>query len=144
MSAAHLQSGTRLRASILLVVDDDVEYRETIRDVLTAAGYVVLEASDGAEALELLVAEDARQPSAIVLDVQMPRMTGPELVVALRQNDRLAWIPVILMSSGPRPAIAYRDVELTWLPKPFDVDRLLALVHAACEVERRRAENGSE
>src|SRR4051812_3578957 len=109
MSAAHLQSGTRLRASILLVVDDDVEYRETIRDVLTAAGYVVLEASDGAEALELLVAEDARQPSAIVLDVQMPRMTGPELVVALRQNDRLAWIPVILMSSGPRPAIAYRD-----------------------------------
>jgi CheY-like chemotaxis protein len=142
--SAHLQSGTRRRASVLLVVDDDVEYRETIRDVLIAAGYVVLEASDGAEALELLVAEDAPEPSAIVLDVQMPRMTGPELLVALRQSDRLAWIPVILMSSGRRPAIADRDAELTWLPKPFDLDRLLAVVQAACEVEGRRAENGAE
>ena len=74
----------------------------------------------------------------------MPRMTGPELVVALRQSDRLARMPVILMSSGSRPAIVDRDVELTWLPKPFDVDRLLALVHAACETEPRRAENRSE
>ncbi len=126
-----------------MVVDDDVEYRETICDVLTAAGYVVLEASDGSESLQLLLAEGATQPSAIVLDVQMPRMTGPELVVALRQRERFARIPVILTSAGPRPAVGDGDVEPTWLPKPFDVDRLLAVVHETCDVERRRAENGS-
>ena len=90
------------------------------------------------------VAVGAPEPNAIVLDVQMPRMSGPELVMALRQDGRLAQIRVILASAGPRRAITDGDAELAWLPKPFDADRLLALVHEACDAEPRRAENGSE
>ena len=144
MSAVHQQSGTRRRASVVLVVDDDAACRETVHDLLSDAGYVVLEAPDGAAALELLTREGAPEPSAIVLDVQMPRMTGPELVVALRQSDRLQRIPVILTSAGPRQAIADGAAEPAWLAKPFDPERLLALVYEACDVGPRRAESGSE
>lgn len=143
MSAVHQQSGTRRRASVVLVVDDDVACRESVCEMLGDAGYVVLDASDGSEALELLAGEGAPEPSAIVLDVQMPKMTGPELVVALRQNGRLARIPVILTSAGPRHAIADGHAAPAWLPKPFNADRLLALVHEVCEAGPRRGESGS-
>lgn len=143
MTVVHQQSSTRRRARVVLVVDDDVACRETVCEMLGDAGYVVLDASDGAEALELLVGEGAPEPSAIVLDVQMPKMTGPELVMALRQNGRLARIPVILTSAGPRHAIVDGHPAPAWLPKPFDADRLLALVRDVCEAGSRRVESGS-
>jgi len=143
MSPTHCQSGTRRRARLVLVVDDDVANRETVCEILTDAGYVVLEAPDGAEALQLLVAEGAPEPSVIVLDVQMPRMSGPELVRELRSNGRLAQIPVILTSGGPRLPIADGEEEPEWLPKPFDAERLLDLVREACDAKRGRAEDRS-
>ncbi len=144
MSVVHQQSGTRRRARVVLVVDDDRACRETVCDTLSDAGYVALEASDGAEALDMLLADGAPVPDAIVLDVQMPRMTGPELVVALKQSDRLGRVPVILTSAGPRHAMADVDAELTWLPKPFDAERLLVLMNDACNVQPPSAENGTE
>ena len=143
MSQAHEPSGTRRRAPLALVVDDDAGYREMVRAMLTDAGYVVLEAPDGIEALQLLAMEGAAEPDIIVLDVQMPRMTGPELVRELRNNLRLARIPVIFTSGAPRRPIVDVDREPEWLPKPFDADRLLALVREASDSRPARAGDGT-
>ena len=143
MSQAHEPSGTRRRARLVLVVDDDAAYREMICGMLTEVGYVVLAAPDGTEALQLLIAEGAPEPDVILIDVQMPRMTGPELVRELRNNLRLARIPVILTSGAPRHRLAEGDVETEWLPKPFDADRLLASVRNACDAKSERAGDGT-
>lgn len=126
------ECGKRKRASLVLVVEDDADFREMVRLTLAGAGYRVTEAADGAEALQYLVAAGAPEPSVIVLDVQMPNMSGPELMKVLKSYHRLRRIPVILTSSRAHSADLGKDT--TWLPKPFEAARLIELV-------RQRADN---
>jgi len=108
----------------ILVVDDDRDLRETLRDLLEDEGHVVHLAADGAEALALL----ERQPAigAIVLDLAMPVMDGFELYDRLRADPRYARVKKIIVTSqqarGPAGAPLLR--------KPIRIDRLLALIHA--------------
>lgn len=134
MSLAKERSGKRRRASLVLVVEDDADFREMVRITLAGAGYVVTEAADGAEALKFLVSAGAPEPSVIVLDVQMPNMSGPELMKVLKLYDRLRRIPVIVTSTGARGADM--DADTTWLPKPFDGARLIDLVGQMCAATR--------
>src|ERR1041385_478149 len=102
MSTANTHMGRRQRTSVVLVVEDDADCREMICGTLKEAGYAVFEAEDGAQALRLLLAEDTPQPAVIVLDLRLPVMSGPELLKVLKSYYRLAQIPVILTSAGPR------------------------------------------
>lgn len=111
----------------ILVVEDDHGCREMICSALEEAGYGVLAAENGAEALHLLLAEDTPAPKVIVLDLWLPVMSGPELMRVLRSYHRFSHIPVILTSAGPRYDSGKNDTG--WLPKPFDADRLIALVN---------------
>ncbi len=120
------QRSARKAASVVLVVEDDPDFREMVRLTLAGADYVVAEAADGAEALNYLVTTGAPEPSVIVLDVQMPNMTGPELMKIMRLYQRLQRIPVILMSAYA--ARADVDTKTAWLPKPFEPTRLIELV----------------
>ena len=70
------------------------------RTILESAGYSVLVASDGADALELLRESDV---DAIISDVEMPRMTGLELTAAIRQDDRWRHLPIVLVTSLDAP-----------------------------------------
>jgi CheY-like chemotaxis protein len=81
----------------ILVAEDDPRLRKLLVLRLTAAGYDVTTASDGADALE-----KARQspPDAIVSDVLMPRLDGFKLCQAVRQDERMLLVPVILLSSA--------------------------------------------
>lgn len=132
MPAPDSQDGSRRRrVPAVLVVEDDVACREAISATLKEAGYVVIEAGDGAEALRMLLGNQMPTPMVIVLDLRMPIMSGPEFLKIVKGYHRLSQIPVILTSAGP----AYRleaSPEMGWLAKPFDAERLVALVTERC------------
>jgi len=111
-----------------------------IRNTLKDAGFAVLEAEDGTQALRILLTENAPEPSVIVLDLRLPTMSGPEPLKVLRSYHRFSRIPVILTSAGPR-YIDGRN-EAGWLPKPFDAERLIALVSERCSVPRCSDDSG--
>jgi two-component system chemotaxis sensor kinase CheA len=70
------------------------------RSILQAAGYEVLVAADGAQALEMLRSTPV---DLVVSDVEMPRLTGIELVTAIRRDDALRQLPVVLVTSLGAP-----------------------------------------
>ena len=135
MGATNEPTGKRTRAVVVLVVEDDADLREIVSATLAGAGYTVAEAADGAEALKYLVSAGAPEPHVIVLDVQMPNMSGPELIKVIKSYHRLKQIPVILTSARVRRAEI--DVEAAWLPKPFEAARLLELVRELCATGSR-------
>ncbi len=108
----------------VLVVDDDPDIRETLRDVIEAEGFPVASAANGREALAVLAL--GLRPSLVVLDLMMPAMSGWELLAAIRADRALADLPVIVMSaSGARAAPAGATC---FLQKPIELDALLELL----------------
>jgi signal transduction histidine kinase/CheY-like chemotaxis protein len=105
----------------ILVVDDNVDYLEAIYEELSGAGFRVLCASSGPQALEVLA---ERRPRAILLDIVMPEMDGWELLRRLRAQPRLADIPVIVTSVVNDKPVGL-DVDFAgWLSKPFEFEEL--------------------
>ncbi|HET7328282.1 MAG TPA: response regulator transcription factor [Nocardioidaceae bacterium] len=112
----------------ILVVDDDPAVRESLRRSLQFNDYEVAVASDGAEALARIAAE---QPDALVVDVMMPRLDGLETTRALRAtgND----VPILVLTA--RDAVSDRVDGLDagaddYLTKPFALEELLARLRA--------------
>jgi CheY-like chemotaxis protein len=111
----------------VLLVEDDLDVREALAEALTMEGHVVATARDGLEALQVA---RQRPPDLILLDLMMPRMTGWEFRAAQRVDPVLSSIPVVVVSACSRELAA--ELEATaYLPKPFDLDKLLALVERA-------------
>jgi CheY-like chemotaxis protein len=116
-------AGSTATAPSVLVVDDEPSIREVLADTLSEEGWSVVAAGDGKEAFKHL--ESGLRPTAIVLDIMMPRMNGHEFMEALRSDPRTGSIPVIQISAGRYsaiPGIAAR------LEKPFRIERLLHLL----------------
>jgi two-component system response regulator MprA len=112
----------------ILVVDDDRAVRESLRRSLEFNGYKVELASDGAQALEAIIAS---RPDAMVLDVMMPRLDGLEVARRLRSTgDDL---PILVLTA--RDTVSDRVSGLDagaddYLPKPFALEELLARLRA--------------
>jgi two-component system chemotaxis response regulator CheY len=113
-------------ASVLVVEDND-DIRQAIGEILEDEGYVVALAEDGERALELL--GSVPRPCLLLVDLIMPRVDGWQLLGLLSQNDRLATIPVVLMSAAADPKTAL--VHPT-LKKPIDLEILLRIVREHC------------
>jgi two-component system OmpR family response regulator len=118
----------------ILVVDDEVDTRAVMREVLEAEGWEVLEAENGATALRLLHAPDA--PMIVVLDYLLPDLTGVEVVAHLvaEAPDHLPAVILVTASVEARalhqhPLLAQLNIPI--LPKPFDIDALASLVKQA-------------
>jgi two-component system cell cycle sensor histidine kinase/response regulator CckA len=110
---------------IVLVVDDEAAVRRFATRVLEREGFGVIEAVDGAEALEIL--RDKRAAvDAVVSDIVMPRMNGVELLDALSISN--PGLPVLLMSGYATAALSEMGIASPCgiLPKPFPPERLLA------------------
>lgn len=108
----------------VLVVDDDPDIRETLRDVIEAEGHAVVTADSGRAALDALL--HGRRPSLIVLDLMMPGMSGWDLLAVIRDNRALADIPVAVISaSGTRTT---PTGATHFLRKPIELDALLDIV----------------
>jgi chemotaxis protein histidine kinase CheA/ActR/RegA family two-component response regulator len=84
----------------VLICEDSFTTRELERSIFEAAGYLVETATDGAQGLAKL--REGLNPDAVVTDVQMPNMTGFELTRAIKADDHLAAIPVIIVTSLER------------------------------------------
>ena len=115
----------------LLVVDDDLDIRDALQDVLEGAGYSVRLAADGQQALESLRA--GWTPNLILLDLMMPRMNGFEFRDVQRRDTGLCDIPVLLASADPALPQAARTLGVAgYLRKPLDLDDLLGTVDRLC------------
>jgi len=110
---------------VILVADDEVMIRNLVTLLLQESGYVVLSASDGQEGLEL----SRKYPGTIdlvVTDVDMPRLNGMDLRAHLLEER--PGIKVIVMSGSDMSEIIRQNINMPFLPKPFDGDALLARV----------------
>jgi CheY-like chemotaxis protein len=81
--------------AVALVVDDSMLIRYTVCRFLEGRGYAVESATNGMEALQIL---ERRRPDLIVTDMQMPKMTGSELITALKNKPETANIPIIIVA----------------------------------------------
>jgi DNA-binding response OmpR family regulator len=117
-------------ARLVLVADDDRDILSLVTVRLERSGYRVLEASDGAEALEL-AREQA--PDLAVLDLMMPRLTGLEVTRALREDERTREVPVILLTARVQEADVQTCLEAgatAYVKKPFSPQELSDRVDA--------------
>lgn len=119
----------------VLVIDDDPHMRDLLARVLGRDGLPVAVAPDGAAGLRLA---KELAPSAILLDVMMPRMDGWAVLSALKADPALAEIPVIMVSMIRETGLAYSLGAADYLMKPIDWPRL----RAALDRHRRPAEPG--
>lgn len=108
----------------LLVVEDDVDIRESLVEFLTDEGFRVFSSCNGKEAWDAL--PSIPRPSVILLDLQMPEMTGRELFEKLRADPRYDSIPVaILTAANDRQVPEKVD---GFIRKPLDLDDLLRTI----------------
>lgn len=122
----------------LLVVDDSAAIRHLVSDCLKRQGFQVTTAVDGQDGLDKAL---AGKPELILTDYDMPRMTGFELVVALRRNEQTRDIPVVMLTARDtkRDQAQMRAAGLnSYLVKPFGTDKCIALVERVL-AERRLA-----
>jgi two-component system response regulator MprA len=119
---------TSSNSATILVVDDDRAIRESLDRALALEGYRVVAATDGAQALEL-VAE--QQPDVIVLDLMMPNVDG--LTVCRRLRARRDRTPILMLTARTETSDRVSGLDAgadDYLPKPFDLDELLARIRA--------------
>jgi CheY-like chemotaxis protein len=121
----------RARPGHVLVVEDDDDLRESLVELLQLEGFEVSASANGREALERLRAPG--RPSAIVLDLMMPVMSGAEFRAEQLRDPALADIPVLLLTAahdGRRQAEALRVAR--YFAKPVAVEALLAALREHC------------
>ena len=120
-----------MRSLQILIVDDDDADALMIEEALGSSGThtVVSRVADGREALDYLhrtgAYQDAQRPDLILLDLNMPRMDGRETLAAIKTDDRLKAIPVVILTtSGAAPDIAssYQHRANAYVTKPFGLD----------------------
>jgi len=112
----------------IISIDDSSTMRRMVAFTLKGAGYDVLEASDGAEALKVL---KGRTVDLVISDINMPNMDGLELTRQLRSQPAFSRTPILLLTteSDPSKKAEGRAAGATgWIVKPFSQDQLLAIV----------------
>jgi chemotaxis protein histidine kinase CheA/ActR/RegA family two-component response regulator len=112
----------------ILVVDDSPSVRRVVSTTLKNAGWDVMTARDGQEALEVVA---QRIPVGILLDIEMPRMDGYELMAALRNQPMYQHIPLIVLTSRAATKHQQRALQLgadAYVIKPYQDDQLLTTV----------------
>ena len=114
--------------ALLLVVDDEQSLREMMAYALTSEGHAVVEAENGAIALQRL--RNDPLPDLVLLDLTMPVMSGFEVLAILRSDPLLSSLPVVVLTSNevPRDEVQGKAV----LHKPIEEPELLELVRTLC------------
>ena len=114
-------------AKVILTVDDSSSVRQMVKFTLTGAGYAVIEAVDGKDALKKLTAP----VNLILTDLNMPNLDGIELIRSVRANPACKGVPIIMLTTESHES---RKLEgkaagaTGWIVKPFAAKQLLAVV----------------
>ncbi|MDX3071052.1 response regulator [Streptomyces sp. NPDC088354] len=110
----------------VLLVEDDAADAMLIEDALTACGARNLtQVEDGVAALDYLRDTASRRPDLIVLDLNMPRMNGRELLAVVKRDEGLRTIPVVVLTTSSAPddvSGAYREHANAYVTKPVNLD----------------------
>ena len=120
----------------ILIVDDEEPYREVLNHLLIAAGYSTTLASDGVEAINIL---QKKSFDAALLDVQMPRVNGLEVLEFIK--DHYLDMQTIMVTAVNDVSIAVKCMQLgayTYITKPYNTSELLAVVERAVERKKDR------
>ena len=117
----------------ILCVDDDVDDLYLLRKAITTINptYQITEAYDGVDALQRLkdLQEKNELPSLIVLDINMPKMDGRETFLAIKNDEQLSHIPLVILStsSSVLDRIFFHSKNIEYITKPINFDTLLAI-----------------
>ena len=112
----------------IMIVDDSASMRQMIMFTLTSAGYEVVEASDGMDALKKL---NDRMVHLIIADVNMPNMDGIELIRKIRDLKEYKFIPIIVLTTESQVTLKEEGKSAGatgWIVKPFTQSQLLQVI----------------
>jgi two-component system, chemotaxis family, chemotaxis protein CheY len=112
----------------ILVVDDSETIRLTVSDTLQKAGFTVIQAIDGVDGLARLAENDV---DLMILDVNMPRLSGLEMLEKVHAEPRWAHLPVVMLTTEAHFAMIDRAKKLGakgWMIKPVKPENLVAAV----------------
>jgi two-component system, chemotaxis family, chemotaxis protein CheY len=111
----------------ILLVDDSKTVRQQVAVTLSQAGFLILEAADGQEALDQM-AKNA-DIKLVICDVNMPRMSGLEFLAAVKQAGKVGNPPVVMLTTEGKADVIEKAKALGargWVVKPFKPDHLIA------------------
>ena len=111
--------------SVVLVVEDEAESRDTLRELLELEGYTVETAPNGKAALDVL---EALEPCVVLLDLFMPVMDGWQVIDKLRADGRLGKMNVLIITSAENGVPS----DLQVFQKPLNLEKLISAVGAVC------------
>ncbi len=136
MSFAPGDGALKSTRARLLLVDDEEHLRRAMRDLMERAGYQVLEAADGVEALDMV---DRHAPDVIILDLNLPGIDGYEVLAQIRSRPAMRGVPVVVLTAKGDEDNEVRVLELgaaDFLTKPFRARALAARIDALLDGRR--------
>jgi two-component system, cell cycle response regulator DivK len=117
----------------ILIVEDNEKNMKLFRDVLTARGYHALGATSGEDAIDLAL---SARPALLLMDVQLPGISGVDALQRLRSDERTASIPVLALTAQAMHGDRERFLDAGfdgYLSKPVDIIELLRTVQEFCD-----------
>lgn len=118
-------------AKTILIVDDSASLRRVVEIALTSAGYEVIEASDGKDALNKLARLGGKKVHLIISDVNMPNMNGIDFVTEVKKDSAYKFTPVIMLTTEGQDEIKNQGRAAgakAWIVKPFNPTQMLNAV----------------
>lgn len=119
-------------SKIALTVDDSKTMRDMVSFTLKGAGYEIIEAGDGQEAIAAL---QGKKVDVVITDLNMPNMNGIELIRALRADPNYKFTPILMLTteSGDNMKVEGKQAGATgWIVKPFNPEKLIQVVNKVC------------
>ena len=113
----------------VIVVDDSLTVRQQVGMALGQAGFIVLEAADGQEGVEVIANND--DAAMVICDVNMPRMNGLELLETIKKDGKNAKLPVLMLTTEGQPQLidrAKKGGAKGWIVKPFKAELMISAV----------------
>src|SRR5882762_6330757 len=125
MEAQRLSKKNGQTSHRILVVDDEEDIRKLITTIVEEEGYTVVALADGREAYRRLMSD--ANFGAVILDLMMPHLKGPDIARYMRTEKRLMRIPVLMITGGDELSLMADSFEAgatAFLPKPFTPEQL--------------------
>ena len=124
----------------ILVVDDEIDMRKAVVEMLRVKGHDVIYAEDGVKALESI---KKNLPDVVVCDIEMPYLKGYDVLTVMRVNPKLSKIPIIFLAGKTDIEYLVRSMQLNvndFLTKPFTEEELLGAV----DVQLKKIDRSSQ
>lgn len=112
----------------ILVVDDSISIRQSVRFILEQGGYTVYEAADGLEGLKRL---GEQKVQLVITDVNMPNMDGLAMVRKIRETEGIKFLPILVLTTESQGSIVDEGKKAGatgWIVKPFNNEKLLETI----------------